>query len=677
MTSENKRKSNGFPGSFESKCINTIRFLAVDAVQKANSGHPGMPMEASDLAYVLWTKIMRYNPNNPQWLNRDRFVLSAGHGSMLLYAMLYLTGYNLTLDEIKIFRQWNSQTPGHPEYNCAPGVETTTGPLGQGFATGVGMAMSERFLANRFNKQGFPLIDYFVYSFVSDGDIMEGLSSEAASLAGHIGLGNLIYIYLDNRITIEGPTDFSLSEDVGRRFDAYNWHVQHVNGYDLAGIEESIQQAKEEKLKPSLIIARTNIAYGSPNKQDSADAHGAPLGEEEVVLTKRNLQWPETPAFFVPEDVLLHFRQAVKRGQEREKEWVSLWEAYKKTYPESAHEWENMHKDPDPSQWESSLPLFKPEDGAVATRSASGKVLQAVAPHIPGLIGGSADLAPSNNTFLKDFGEFKNTSGRNIHFGVREHAMGAILNGIALSGALIPYGGTFLVFSDYMRPAIRLAAMMRLPVIYVFTHDSIGLGEDGPTHQPIEQLSSLRAMPNLMVIRPADAQETVEAWKIALSRRDGPTALILTRQKLPIINRDRYAKATGLQRGAYVLADAPGSEPELILIGTGSEVPILLSAYEQLIDKGIRVRVVNLPCWELFKMQSKDYHEEVLPSHVNARLAVEAGCPYGWERFTGAHGKIIGIERFGASAPGEELFQQFGFTVEYVIENAKELLSSV
>jgi transketolase len=677
MTSENKRKSNGFPGSFESKCINTIRFLAVDAVQKANSGHPGMPMEASDLAYVLWTKIMRYNPNNPQWLNRDRFVLSAGHGSMLLYAMLYLTGYNLTLDEIKIFRQWNSQTPGHPEYNCAPGVETTTGPLGQGFATGVGMAMSERFLANRFNKQGFPLVDYFVYSFVSDGDIMEGLSSEAASLAGHIGLGNLIYIYLDNRITIEGPTDFSLSEDVGRRFDAYNWHVQHVNGYDLAGIEESIQQAKEEKLKPSLIIARTNIAYGSPNKQDSADAHGAPLGEEEVVLTKRNLQWPETPAFFVPEDVLLHFRQAVKRGQEREKEWVSLWEAYKKTYPESAHEWENMHKDPDPSQWESSLPLFKPEDGAVATRSASGKVLQAVAPHIPGLIGGSADLAPSNNTFLKDFGEFKNTSGRNIHFGVREHAMGAILNGIALSGALIPYGGTFLVFSDYMRPAIRLAAMMRLPVIYVFTHDSIGLGEDGPTHQPIEQLSSLRAMPNLMVIRPADAQETVEAWKIALSRRDGPTALILTRQKLPIINRDRYAKATGLQRGAYVLADAPGSEPELILIGTGSEVPILLSAYEQLIDKGIRVRVVNLPCWELFKMQSKDYHEEVLPSHVNARLAVEAGCPYGWERFTGAHGKIIGIERFGASAPGEELFQQFGFTVEYVIENAKELLSSV
>ena len=677
MTSENKRKSNEFPGSFESKCINTIRFLAVDAVQKANSGHPGMPMEASDLAYVLWTKIMRYNPKNPQWLNRDRFVLSAGHGSMLLYALLYLTGYGLTLDEIKAFRQWNSKTPGHPEYGCAPGVETTTGPLGQGFATGVGMAMAERFLGNRFNRPDFPLVDYFIFSLVSDGDIMEGISSEAASLAGHIGLGNLIYIYLDNRITIEGPTDFALSEDVGRRFDAYNWQVQHVNGYDLTGIEESIQQAKEEKSKPSLIIARTNIAYGSPNKQDSADAHGAPLGEEEVALTKRHLQWPETPAFLVPEDVLLHFRQAEKHGEEHEKEWLSLWEAYKKSYPESAHEWENIHKEPDPSQWENSLPLFKPEDGAVATRSASGKVLQAVAPHLPGLIGGSADLAPSNNTFLKDFGEFKNTGGRNIHFGIREHAMGAILNGMALSGALIPYGGTFLIFSDYMRPAIRLAAMMGLPVIYVFTHDSIGLGEDGPTHQPIEQLSSLRAVPNLMVIRPADAQETVEAWKIALSRRDGPTALILTRQKLPIIDRNRYTKASELRRGAYILADAPESKPELILIGTGSEVPLLLSAYEQLVDHGIKVRVVNVPCWELFEMQSQDYHEKVLPSHVNARLAVEAGCPYGWERYTGTQGKIIGIERFGASAPGEELFQQFGFTVEHVIKDAKELLSSV
>jgi len=677
MTSEKKRKSNEFPGSFESKCINTIRFLAVDAVQKANSGHPGMPMEASDLAYVLWTKIMRYNPKNPQWLNRDRFVLSAGHGSMLLYALLYLTGYNLTLDEIKAFRQWNSKTPGHPEYGCTPGVETTTGPLGQGFATGVGMAMAERFLANRFNRPDFPLVDYFIFSLVSDGDIMEGISSEAASLAGHIGLGNLIYIYLDNRITIEGPTDFALSEDVGRRFDAYNWQVQHVNGYDLTGIEESIQQAKGEKSKPSLIIARTNIAYGSPNKQDSADAHGAPLGEEEVALAKRHLQWPVTPAFFVPEDVLLHFRQAEKRGQERENEWLSLWEAYKKSYPELAHEWENMHKEPDPSQWENSLPLFKPEDGAVATRSASGKVLQAVAPHLPGLIGGSADLAPSNNTFLKNFGEFKNTGGRNIHFGIREHAMGAILNGMALSGALIPYGGTFLVFSDYMRPAIRLAAMMGLPVIYVFTHDSIGLGEDGPTHQPIEQLSSLRAVPNLMVIRPADAQETVEAWKIALSRRDGPTALILTRQKLPIIDRDRYAKASELRLGAYILADAPESKPELILIGTGSEVPLLLSAYEQLLDQGIQVRVVNVPCWELFEMQSHEYHEKVLPSYVNARLAVEAGCPYGWERYTGTQGKIIGIERFGASAPGEELFQQFGFTVEHVIKDAKELLSSV
>jgi len=676
MTSEKNRKPNEFSSSFEEKCINTIRFLAVDAVQKAHSGHPGMPMEASDLAYVLWTKIMTYNPKNPQWPNRDRFVLSAGHGSMLLYAMLYLTGYNLTLDEIKAFRQWNSQTPGHPEYGCAPGVETTTGPLGQGFATGVGMAMSGRFLANRFNKPDFPLVDYFVYAFVSDGDIMEGISSEAASLAGHIGLGNLIYIYLDNRITIEGSTDFALSEDVGHRFDAYKWHVQHVNGYDLKGIEKSIHQAKKEKSKPSLIIARTNIAYGSPNKQDSADAHGSPLGEEEIVLTKRNLKWPETPVFLVPEDVLLHFRQSVKNGQEHEQDWISLWKSYKKTYPESAIEWQKMHKDPDLSEWEKSLPLFKPEDGAVATRSASGKVLQAIAPHLPGLTGGSADLAPSNNTFLKDFGEFKNEGGRNIHFGIREHAMGAILNGMALSKALIPYGGTFLIFSDYMRPAIRLAAMMKLPVIYVFTHDSIGLGEDGPTHQPIEQLSSLRAMPNLMVIRPADAQETVEAWKIALSHRDGPTALILTRQKLPIIDRDLYARANGLQHGAYVLADAPESKPELILIGTGSEVPILLSAYEHLIGQGIQVRVVNFPCWELFEMQSKDYHEEVLPSHVNARLAIEAGCPYGWERYTGANGKIIGINHFGASAPGEELFQQFGFSVENVIHEAKKLLSS-
>jgi transketolase len=677
MTSENKRKLNKFPSSFEEKCINTIRFLAVDAVQKAHSGHPGMPMEASDLAYVLWTKIMRYNPKNPQWPNRDRFVLSAGHGSMLLYAMLYLTGYNLTLDEIKAFRQWNSQTPGHPEYGCAPGVETTTGPLGQGFANGVGMAMSGRFLANCFNKPDFSLVDYFVYSFVSDGDIMEGVSSEAASLAGHIGLGNLIYVYLDNRITIEGPTDFALSEDVGRRFDAYNWHVQHVNGYDLEGIEYCFQQAKKEKSKPSLIIARTNIAFGSPNKQDSADAHGAPLGEEEVVLTKRNLKWPETPAFLVPKDVLIHFRQAVKNGQENEKEWISLWEAYKKSYPESANEWDKMHKDPDISECEKSLPLFKPEDGAVATRSASGKVLQAIAPHLPGLIGGSADLAPSNNTFLKDFGEFKNEGDRNIHFGIREHAMGAILNGMALSKALIPYGGTFLIFSDYLRPAIRLAAMMKLSVIYVFTHDSIGLGEDGPTHQPIEQLSSLRAMPNLMVIRPADAQETVEAWKIALIRRDGPTALILTRQKLPIIDRELYKRANGLQCGAYVLADAPESKPELILIGTGSEIPILLSAYEQLISQGIQVRVVNVPCWELFEMQSKDYHEEVLPSHVNARLAVEAGSPYGWERYTGVNGKIIGIDRFGASAPGEELFHQFGFSVEHVVREAKKLLSSL
>ena len=675
MTSVNGRENKDFSGSFVEKCINTIRFLAVDAVQKANSGHPGMPMEASALAYVLWTRVMKYNPENPKWPNRDRFVLSAGHGSMLLYAMLYLTGYGLTLDEIKAFRQWNSRTPGHPEYGCAPGVETTTGPLGQGFATGVGMAMAERFLANRFNRPDFPLVDYSIYSLVSDGDMMEGVASEAASLAGHLGLGKIIYIYLDNRITIEGATDLTFSEGVGRRFEAYNWQVQHVDGYDMTGIEETIGRAREEKSRPSLIIARTHIGYGSPNKQDSADAHGSPLGEEEVLLTKQNLKWPETPAFLVPEDVLAYFRQAGKQGEEQEGRWRSLWEAYKKTHPEDALEWESMHRAVDPTKWEDSLPNFRPEDGDVATRSASGKVLQAVFPHIPGLIGGSADLAPSNNTYIKGFGEFKSSGGRNIHFGIREHAMGAVLNGMALSKALIPYGGTFLVFADYMRPAIRLAALMELPVIYVFTHDSIGLGEDGPTHQPIEHLASLRVIPNLMVIRPADAQETVEAWKAALGRREGPTALILTRQKLPVMDRNRYAPSSGLHRGAYVLADYPGSgKPELILMGTGSEVPLLISAFEQLSEEGIRVRVVNMPCWELFEMQSEDYREEVLPSDVRARIAVEAGCSYGWGRYIGAQGKIIGMDRFGASAPARVLFEKFGFTVENVIKSAREML---
>lgn len=660
---------------FQEKCINTIRFLAVDGVQQANSGHPGMPMEASDLAYLLWTRIMNYNPRNPEWPNRDRFVLSAGHGSMLLYAMLYLTGYDLSIEELKSFRQWNSQTPGHPEYGCAPGVETTTGPLGQGFATGVGMAMAERFLANLFNRHDFPLVDYYIYALVSDGDMMEGVSSEAASLAGHLGLGKIIYIYLDNRITIEGTTDITFSEDVERRFQAYHWHVQRVDGYDLPGVEKAITLAKEEKSRPSLIIARTHIAWGSPNKQDTPDAHGSPLGEEEVALTKKNCHWPEEPAFLVPEDVLHFFRLSEERGKELENRWKALFADYEKNYPDLALKWKAMHGKPNPALWEGSLPHYDPKQGNIATRKASGQVLAAVAPRLPGLVGGSADLAPSNNTYLNGFGEFKQDNGPNVHFGIREHAMGAILNGMALSKALIPYGGTFLVFSDYMRPAIRLGAMMKLPVIYVFTHDSIGLGEDGPTHQPVEHLASLRAIPDLVVIRPADAEETVEAWQVALTRQNGPTALILSRQSLPVIERSLYAPAAGLRRGAYIIADAPETEPRLILIGTGSEVHLLLSAYEQLKERGIAVRVVNIPSWELFESQPKEYRDKVLPPNISARLAVEAGSTLGWGRYVGIHGDMIGIDRFGASAPAKVLFQKFGFTVEEVVKRAEMLLT--
>jgi len=659
---------------FQKKCINTIRFLAVDGVQKANSGHPGMPMEASDLAYLLWSRIMKFNPKNPEWPNRDRFVLSAGHGSMLLYAMLYLTGYDLSIEDLKDFRQWNSQTPGHPEYGCAPGVETTTGPLGQGFATGVGMAMAERFLASLFNKPDFPLIDYYIYALVSDGDMMEGISSETASLAGHLGLGKLIYVYLDNKITIEGATDITFTEDVERRFQAYNWHVQRVNGYDLPGVEKALTRAKDEGSRPSLIIARTHIAWGSPNKQDTPDAHGAPLGAEEVALTKKNCSWPEDPTFLVPEDVLSFFRKSEDRGDKVEAPWQALYANYQKQYPELAGQWETMHGKPDPSLWEGSLPQFDPEQGNIATRKASGQVLAAVKPHLPGLIGGSADLAPSNNTYVNGFGEFKGDSGPNVRFGIREHAMGAILNGLALSKALIPYGGTFLVFSDYMRPAIRLAALMKLPVIYVFTHDSIGLGEDGPTHQPIEHLACLRAIPHMTVIRPADAQETVEAWKIALTGQDGPCAIILSRQGFPVIDRKRYASAEGLSRGGYVLADAPDGKPELILMGTGAEVHLLLSAYQQLKERGIAVRVVNIPSWELFESQPKEYRDQILPPHISTRLAVEAGSTLGWGRYIGIHGDIIGIDRFGASAPAKVLFQKFGFTVEEVVKRAGMLL---
>jgi len=659
--------------AFQERCINTIRFLAVDAVEKAKSGHPGMPMEAAALAYVLWTRVLRFSPKNPHWPNRDRFVLSAGHGSMLLYAMLFLTGYDLSLEEIKNFRQWGSRTPGHPEYGCAPGVETTTGPLGQGFATGVGMAMAQRYLSSMFNREGFPVLDYRIYGFVSDGDMMEGISSEAASLAGHLGLGRLIYVYLDNGISIDGPTSLTMSEDVGKRFSAYGWQVLRVDGYDLAGIEAAFRLAQEEQGRPSLIIAKTRIGYGSPNKENTSDAHGAPLGEKEVLLTKQNLAWPESPPFLVPEDVLEHFRTAGRRGDELEREWGTMWAEYSSRFQELASQWESMTQRRPAKGWSEALPSFQPGQ-EVPTRVASGKALNALASYLPGLVGGSADLTPSNNTYIKGRGDFLGSCGPNIHFGVREHAMGAILNGLALSGLLIPYGGTFLVFSDYMRPAIRLAAMMGLPVLYVFTHDSIGLGEDGPTHQPVEHLMSLRAIPNLWVIRPSDATETVEAWVAGIERKDGPTALVLSRQALPVIDRRRYAPASGLRKGAYILAEASGSAPELILTGTGSEVHLLLQAMEELEREGRRVRVVAFPCWELFEAQPESYKQEVFPPGVPV-LAVEAGVSLGWERYTGSHFRIIGMDRFGASAPAKVLFKEFGFTPERLIRKAKDILA--
>lgn len=664
---------DGKEKTLEERCINTIRFLAVDAVEKAKSGHPGMPMEAADLAYLLWTRILRYSPSNPDWPNRDRFVLSAGHGSMLLYAVLFLTGYDLSLEEIKNFRQWASRTPGHPEFGCAPGVETTTGPLGQGFTTGVGMAIAQRYLSELFNREGYPVLDYRIYGLVSDGDIMEGVSSEAASLAGHLGLGRLIYVYLDNGISIDGPTSLAMSEDVGGRFRAYGWQVLEANGYDLEALESAFRLAQGEDKRPSLIIAKTRIGYGSPNKENTSEAHGAPLGEKEASLTKQNLGWPQDPPFFVPEDVLEHFRAAGKQGDALERGWEDLWRNYSKRYPELALLWEDMRERRGPDGWEEKVPVFQPGQ-EVATRVASGKTLNALARYLPGLIGGSADLTPSNNTYIQGKGEFRTACGPNIHFGVREHAMGAILNGLALSGCLIPYGGTFLVFSDYMKPAIRLAAMMRLPVLYVFTHDSIGLGEDGPTHQPVEHIMSLRAVPNLWVIRPSDANETAQAWLVGIERKDGPTALILSRQALPVIDRTKYASASGLRKGAYILAEAGGSSPELILTGTGSEVQLLLKARQELENQGRRVRVVAFPCWELFEAQTEGYKEEVFPPGVPV-LAVEAGVSLGWERYTGSRSRVIGIDRFGASAPAKVLFTKFGFTPERVLQKAKEILA--
>lgn len=657
-------------------CINTLRCLAMDAVQKANSGHPGMPMGAAPMAYVLWTRFLKHNPHSPAWPNRDRFILSAGHGCMLLYGLLHLTGYNLSLDDLQQFRQWGSKTPGHPEYDLPCGIETTTGPLGQGFATGVGMAIAQKYLAAHFNRPGHELVDYQVYGIVSDGDLMEGVASEAASLAGHLGLDNLIYLYDDNHISIEGSTDLAFTEDVRRRFEAYGWFVQEVaDGNDLVAIEQALNAARVEKGRPALIKVRTHIAYGSPNKQDNAEAHGAPLGEEEVKLTKQNLAWPVEPKFHIPAEALAHFREAVDRGGRAEAEWQERLVAYRKAFPGLAAEWDRYVRGELPEGWTAKIPTFKPADGPMATRQASGKVLNAMAPTLPLLLGGSADLAPSNNTYLKGMGDFSkgNFGGRNFHFGVREHGMAAILNGMALSG-LIPYGGTFMVFSDYARPAIRLAAMMGVHSIFVFTHDSIFLGEDGPTHQPVEHLPALRAIPNLSVIRPADANETAVAWRVAIERRDGPVALALTRQGVPVIDRSKYASAEGLIRGGYVLADAPGRAVEIILIASGSEVPVALEAYEKLTSEGIAARVVSLPSWDLFEKQPQKYRDEVLPPTVTTRLAIEAAVPLGWERYVGTKGAVMGVTRFGASAPYKVLAEKFGFTAANVVQRAKELL---
>ncbi len=646
----------------------------MDAVQKANSGHPGMPMGMAPVAYVLWTKHLRHNPTNPRWHNRDRFVLSGGHGSMLLYSLLYLTGYKLTLDDLKAFRQLDSKTPGHPEYGHTDGVEVTTGPLGQGFTNGVGMAIAQKYLATRYNRPGFKVVDYFVYATLGDGDLMEGVTAEAASLAGHLKLGNMIYFYDDNHISIDGSTDLAFTEDRAKRFESYGWHVQKVkDGNDLQAIDKAIRNAKKETKRPSIIMVRTHIGYGSPHKQDTAEAHGSALGEEEVKLTKKFYGWDPEKQFYVPEQALARFRKTIDIGKKKEAEWNAKFEEYRKQYADLAAELENARQGNFGEEWKKALPAFT---DAMATRDASGKVLNAIAPHLPTLMGGSADLAPSNNTYVKSMGEFQANSygGRYFRFGVREHAMGGILNGLVLTDGIIPYGGTFFVFSDYMRPAIRLACIMGIRPIYIFTHDSIGVGEDGPTHEPIEQLAALRAMPHITLIRPADANETVVAWRFAIEHTGGPVALLLTRQKLPTIDRTKYSSAENLTKGAYILIENSAS-PDIILIGSGSEVQLALGAYEQLIKEGKNVRVVSMPSWELFESQRKEYRDYVFPPTAKKRLAVEAGVPMGWEKYVGDDGAIMGITKFGASAPVNTIFKAYGFTVENVVARAKQLLA--
>jgi transketolase len=659
-------------------CINTIRTLAMDGVQQANSGHPGTPMALAPVAYILWDRFLRHNPRNPNWPNRDRFVLSAGHASMLVYSMLHLSGYDLPLDELKRFRQWGSKTPGHPEYGLTPGVETTTGPLGQGVANSVGMAIAERWLAAHFNRPGHEIVNHRVYAIAGDGCMMEGVSQEAASLAGHLKLSNLVWIYDNNHITIEGNTALAFSDDVASRFTSYHWNVLRVgdaNDADL--LDRALHTALKETERPSLIIVDSHIAWGAPNKQDTSAAHGEPLGDEEIRLTKERYGWPPEAKFLVPEETRAYTDRSIERGRQAEEEWNGRLAAYKTAHPELAMEWERMQSGGLPDAWDQNIPTFPPDEKGVAGRDASQKVLNAIAPRVPWLIGGAADLAPSTKTRMNDGGDFQagEYEGRNFHFGIREHAMGAILNGMALS-RVRPYGSGFLIFSDYMRAPIRLSSLMEIPVLYIFTHDSIGVGEDGPTHQPIEQLISLRAIPQLLVIRPADANEVAESWRVMMSSTHHPIALILSRQPLPTVDRTKYAAASGLKQGAYVLADSDGS-PEVILMGTGSELQLCVAAHEQLKAEGVKSRVVSMPCWELFERQSEEYRESVLPASVRARVAVEAGTSLGWRRYTGIDGRIIARRDFGASAPLKELLKQFGFTVEKVVEAARESMAAV
>jgi transketolase len=667
------------PSDLDRLCVNTIRMLAVDAVEAAKAGHPGMPMGAAPMAYALWTRVLRHNPRNPRWPDRDRFVLSAGHGSMLLYALLYLTGYDLSLDDLRRFRRLGSRTPGHPEYGHTPGVEATTGPLGQGFGNGVGMAIAERVLAGRFNRVGEePIVDHYVYAIVSDGDLEEGVASEAASLAGHLGLGRLIYLYDDNHVSIEGPTELAFTEDVGRRFEAYGWHVQAVeDGTDVDAIERAIRAAQAERDRPSLIRVRTHLAEGSPNKRDDPGAHGSPLGPEETRLTKEHLGWPLEPAFYVPEAALMHFRRAVDAGAALEARWRERLERYRAAHPGDAEAFEAALARRLPAGLDRLLPQFEVGQ-AVATRTASGQTIIALKDVVPELVGGSADLSPSTDTYMKGEADVRPgaVGGRNLHFGVREHAMAAALNGMAYHGGVRPFGATFLVFSDYLRGALRVSALAALPVVYVFTHDSVGLGEDGPTHQPIEHLASLRAMPGLTVIRPADGPETAAAWLVALEAK-GPVALVLTRQKVPVLARDGGMDVVeGVRRGAYVVAGA-GEPADVLLLATGSEVQLAVAARARLAAEGVRARVVSMPSWELFEAQDEAYRRSVLPPTVRPRLAVEMASPFGWERYVGDQGRVLGIDRFGASGALEDILAAFGFTVERVVEEARRLVAPV